>query len=99
MKSLGMAKKKHQIQSMPVEKLEGMPWFLARQPDGSLQSVKCAWKKKKKEGKKTFPTHTSTTAATHPLGYGAGKAALCHLLRHTLPLGVSQDDCFWGLHN
>lgn len=56
-------------------------------------------KEKKEKGgkkKKTFPTHTSTTAATHPLGYGAGKAALCHLLRHTLPLGVSQDDCFWG---
>lgn len=96
MKSLGTTQE-HQIQSMTVEKLRGMSWSFSRQRDGSLQSVKFALKKEKREGEKTFPTHTSTTAATHPLGYGAGKAALCHLLRRTLPLGVSQDDCFRGI--
>lgn len=76
---------------MAVEKAGGKPPSLARQLEATLQSVKCAFKKKKKEEerrgekKKTFPTHTSTAAATHPLGYEAGEAALCHPLRHALP--------------
>lgn len=63
MKSLSMAKK-HQIQSMTVEKLEGMPWSFTRQPDGSLQSVKCAWKKEKK-GEKNF-SYTHIHHRCHP---------------------------------
>lgn len=64
MKSLGMAQE-HQIQSMTVEKLRGMSWSFARQRDGSLQSVKFAWKKEKREGGKNF-SYTHIHHRCHP---------------------------------